>query len=696
MTAAHVGKKVCHPVVIIKVNGVKCRALLDTRATGSYISAFLVYLLKVKPSRTLTGGIKTIMGLVIKRVETYDVKIGDTLEKCVLPVCVTKIEQHELLTLENPNYPEMLGRYPHLKGVRMEETDTKELLPIHVILEANEYTKIKMAGHQRPGAVGEPIAEQTRFGWTIMSSGAEVDSQNMFLTQTSLGDYEELCRMDILGLQDTPIGDQDVVHQEFLEQLKCSPEGWYEIALPWKGGHPPLPNNNTGSLKRLASLVQRLKRNGKLEDYDAIIQQQLEEGVAEEAEEPAQAKEFYIPHKAVIRDSSETTKMRIVYDASARAYDAAPFVNECLESGPPLQNQLWKVLVRGRFNAVAIVEDIQKAFLQVRIRAEDRDSLRFHWITREYPEQVRMGPSPFILGGVIQHHLNIGRPDLPDAVPEIERGLYVDNLLMGDQTVEKAWKIKATSTEIFGKASFKQCCLHWIRGASENKQFVGNRVRKIKEKESVIWRHVPTQENPTDLGSRGGPVNKENMLWWVRPNWLKDPASWPLDIVTTATPESEAEAKATKQVFALAVNGTELDVFDEMLSKGSLWHCLRVGAWVQRFINNTRNSEHKRKTGALTTEEINYQKLLWEKKTQKKCAGLEQFEDDKLKLNLHMNHDGALEYHGRIQGDYPVYLPDSEMFTEKLVQHAHQATLHGGVSLTMAKVRETHWVPGLS
>ena len=110
------------------------------------------------------------------------------------------------------------------------------------------------------------------------------------------------------------------MHQEFLEQLKRSPEGWYETALPWKGAHPPLPNNKTGSLKHLASLVQRLKRNGKLEDYDAIIQQQLE-GVVEEAEGPAQVNEFYIPHKAVIRESSEMTKMQIVYDASARAYD---------------------------------------------------------------------------------------------------------------------------------------------------------------------------------------------------------------------------------------------------------------------------------------------------------------------------------------------------------------------------------------
>ena len=78
LTATHVGEKACHPVVIVKANGVKWRALLDTGATGSYISAFLVTLLKVKVFRSLTRGIKTIMGLVSKRVETYDVKISDT------------------------------------------------------------------------------------------------------------------------------------------------------------------------------------------------------------------------------------------------------------------------------------------------------------------------------------------------------------------------------------------------------------------------------------------------------------------------------------------------------------------------------------------------------------------------------------------------------------------------------------------
>ena len=53
--------------------------------------------------------------------------------------------------------------------------------------------------------------------------------------------------------------------------------------------------------------------------------------------------------------------------------------------------------------------------------------------------------------------------------------------------------------------------LHWIRGGGEYRQFVANRVRKIRACEVNEWRHVPTDENPADLGGRGGPVN--STLW---------------------------------------------------------------------------------------------------------------------------------------------------------------------------------------
>nr|XP_058950553.1 uncharacterized protein LOC131778181 [Pocillopora verrucosa] len=237
-----------------------------------------------------------------------------------------------------------------------------------------------------------------------MSPGTETDLDNMFLVQTASNDCEELYRMDVLGLEDAPSGDQSVVYAEFRKQLRCSPDGWYEAQLPWKGDHPPLPSNESGSLKRLGSLVQRLKKTGRLDKYDAIIQDQLREGIVEEADMPASGKEFYIPHRAVVRENVESTKMRVVYDASAKAHSSAPSLNDCLEVGPLLQNKLWKVLVRGRFHPVALAGDIHKAFLQ--------------------------------------------------CVEEIERELYVDDILSDGPTTEEVKQKKATTTEIFAQATF--------------------------------------------------------------------------------------------------------------------------------------------------------------------------------------------------------------------------------------------------
>ena len=100
---------------------------------------------------------------------------------------------------------------------------------------------------------------------------------------------------------------------------------------------------------------------------------------------------------------------------------------------------------------------------------------------------------------------------------ELVAGHMAVNLLTNVHDALTGYPVKSLNVRLDSTVA-----LHWIRGASEYKQFDENRVRKIKEKESVIWRHVPTQENPADLGSRGGPVNKER-----GPNWLKDPASWP-------------------------------------------------------------------------------------------------------------------------------------------------------------------------
>ena len=105
---------------------------------------------------------------------------------------------------------------------------------------------------------------------------------------------------------------------------------------------------------------------------------------------PDANKELYLPHKPVFREGAETTKLRVVYGVSAKSSRESLSLNERLEKGPPLQNLLWNIMVCNRFKPYAITADIQKAFLQIRIRESDRDALRFHWIKNQDINQIEM------------------------------------------------------------------------------------------------------------------------------------------------------------------------------------------------------------------------------------------------------------------------------------------------------------------
>lgn len=424
MTAATVKKSaaVVYPVVVVEVEGIKCRALLDTGARSSYASARLLDKIPKRACSKTTRKIDMVLGVTTRQVEIYPINVKAVGRDFALNVDVTKVAKDKLLVLENPGYQQILREHKHLHGVELIDTDDKEELPVHLVLGASECAAIKTDCAPRAGKLGEPVAEKTRFGWTLMSPGKEVDATNLLLTQVSHSDYDELCRLDVLGLADAPEGDQREVHREFKEELSRSEEGWYETGFLWKGNHPPLPSNKEGSLIRLNNLTRKLNKQGLVESYDKIIKDQLEEGIVEHACDPPVGTEFYVPHKAVIWEEAET-KLHVVYDASARANNDAPSLNDCLNPEPPLQNQLWSVLVRSRFHPVLITGDLQKAFLQIRIRASERDALRFHWRANKHSplETLRftramfgLTSSPFLLGGVIQRHLEEWRERYPE------------------------------------------------------------------------------------------------------------------------------------------------------------------------------------------------------------------------------------------------------------------------------------------
>ena len=123
----------------------------------------------------------------------------------------------------------------------------------------------------------------------------------------------------------------------------------------------------------------------------------------------------YSPHHPVIREDKNTSKVRIVFDASAKSDGSS--LNECLCKGPQLTPLAFDILIRFRSFAIALTSDIEKAFLQISINENDHDYLRFFWFGDAFsdsPKVVRnrftrvifgVTSSPFLLNQTIRKYV---------------------------------------------------------------------------------------------------------------------------------------------------------------------------------------------------------------------------------------------------------------------------------------------------
>ena len=108
----------------------------------------------------------------------------------------------------------------------------------------------------------------------------------------------------------------------------------------------------------------------------------------------------YLPHHAVVRRDKDTTKLRVVYDASSKVN--GPLLNDCLHAGPKFDQRILDILLRFRVHKVAVAADIERAFLMIVITEKDRDVLRFLWVddvSKTNLRQLYCGSHELCLGG---------------------------------------------------------------------------------------------------------------------------------------------------------------------------------------------------------------------------------------------------------------------------------------------------------
>ena len=183
------------------------------------------------------------------------------------------------------------------------------------------------------------------------------------------------------------------------------------------------------------------------------------------------------------REDKETTSMRVSFDASC-SIKGSPSLNKCLDAGPSLNPEIFDILLRFRSFPIALIADIEKAFLMISVRPEDRNVLRFLWFDPNDPEKIvifrqtrvtfGLNASPFILTATIKNHLEKFVSKKRQTVEIIEDSLYVDDLCGGEFDDEGTLVLYEESKEIMEDGSFN------LRKWRSNSESVRKEIKKMK------------------------------------------------------------------------------------------------------------------------------------------------------------------------------------------------------------------------
>ena len=244
------------------------------------------------------------------------------------------------------------------------------------------------------------------------------------------------------------------------------------------------------ALQRLQTLEKRLlKSPSTAVAYSQVIERYLEKGyvrkVDQSEEEPVN--KWYLPHFPVIKFDRETTKTRIVFDASAKCNGVS--LNDVIYQGPKLQTDLFNVLLRFRRYPVAIACDISEMYLRVRLHPKDKSCHRFLWrdldlskspCVYEFTRLVfGVNASPFLAQYVSQFHAQLFQQSHQRASETILKSTYMDD------------SMDSVTDEVEGVKLYKELSDLWKQAGMLTHKWLSN--------SSVVLKEIPQQDRAKEL-----------------------------------------------------------------------------------------------------------------------------------------------------------------------------------------------------
>ncbi|XP_055918573.1 uncharacterized protein LOC129950673 [Eupeodes corollae] len=435
------------------------RALIDPGSDATFISESAARLLNLTQHQTnvnVSGLGKVSSGISHSYVNIMFKSKHSTFEGA------TKAYIFKSLTGLLPTHKMIPHNYDHLANLQLADPEFYVPAPIDILFGSDVYPDIILPEIIRSEHVVAPIAQNTQLGWIILGKNPEV-------TPKSIRSFFQHIDLDtqirkFWEIEEIPFviraSEEDIACEKYFnETTKRLCDGRYEVNLPFKVGfHPELGSSKEMATRRFLSLERRFERDPKLqESYSQCIMEYLSLKHMEEVDvnDPILKTPFhyFLPHHAVFKESSSTTKLRVVFDAASKTYDGTS-LNQHLMTGPKLQKNIVDIILKWRAFKFTITADIEKMYRQIFVQELDRYYQLIIW--RENPKQpikvfklktVTFGTAcaPYLAIRVLHKAADDESERYPKGALAVKSEMYVDDFISGGDSIDET-RIKREET----------------------------------------------------------------------------------------------------------------------------------------------------------------------------------------------------------------------------------------------------------
>ncbi|XP_018374037.1 PREDICTED: uncharacterized protein LOC108768190, partial [Trachymyrmex cornetzi] len=343
---------------------------------------------------------------------------------------------------------------------------------IDLLIGAQMFWQLVCVG-QIKSCKAHPTLQKTKLGWVI-SGTIQGHLSNTAIPSCHITSVNELDRslsrfweiehnVPCNEVQCTP--DEQKCEMHFQANVTRNTEGRFVVKLPTNDDKiQQLGETHEIAKRRFLSLEKRLLLQPDVyAQYRKFMQEYIDLNHMRRIKPSVNHdKAYYMPHHPVFKETSTTTKLRVVFDASCKSTSGLS-LNDSLLVGPTIQEDLFSILLRFRTFSYAMTADITKMYRQILFHDSKRSLQRIFW--RHSPQNelgiyellsLTYGTAPvsFLAIRTIRRLAEDEMNSYPIGSKIILRDFYVDDLLTGASTFSEALEIKKQTVELLAKGGF--------------------------------------------------------------------------------------------------------------------------------------------------------------------------------------------------------------------------------------------------